>query len=317
MVLAELPSAIPGITVIETLVIDDGSSDQTAALAHGLGIDHVVSHKSNLGLARAFQTGVEAALRLGADIIVNTDGDNQYPGRYIAELVEPILRGEADIVVGDRQTDKIPHFSGTKKFFQRLGSMIVQTVSGTSVPDTVSGFRAYSRESALRINILTRFSYTLETIIQAGKMGLNITSIPIETNAPTRPSRLGRNMFSFMKAQASTILRVYAFYEPLRTFSYLAAPFLLLGLGALLRFLFFVITDQSGIGRYSQSVMIGTGFFLLGVLIALFGIQADISSKHRQLSQEVLYRLRKQDLSIKKGNGDGSVPDSYEKLREQ
>ena len=316
LVLAELPTDIPGITCIETLVIDDGSSDKTAAVAHGLGIDHVVSHKSNLGLARSFQTGVEAALRLGADIIVNTDGDNQYPGRYIGELVEPILRGEADIVVGDRRTDRIPHFSRTKKFFQRLGSMIVQTVSGTTVPDTVSGFRAYSREAALRINILTRFSYTLETIIQAGKMGLNIASIPIETNAPTRPSRLGRSMFTFMKAQASTILRVYAFYEPLRTFSYLAAPFLVLGLGALLRFLYFVITEQSGIGRYSQSVMIGTGFFLLGVLIILFGILADIASKHRQLTQEVLYRLRKQELEQNGVSSGTPLADKFAKFED-
>ena len=200
------------------------------------GVDHVVSHKANLGLARAFQTGLETALRLGADIIVNTDGDNQYPGRFVPALVAPILQGEADIVVGDRQTNQIPHFSATKKFFQRQGSWIVQTVSGTRVPDTVSGFRAYSREAALRVNVLTRFSYTLETIIQAGKMGLAIASVPIETNPPTRPSRLGRTMFSFIKAQASTILRVYAFYEPLRTFSYIAAPFLLVGSGALLRF---------------------------------------------------------------------------------
>ena len=303
-VMADLPVAIPGISCIETLVIDDGSDDETVAVAQASGVDHVVSHKANLGLARAFQTGIEKALQLGADIIVNTDADNQYPGRFVPALVAPILQGQADIVVGDRQTDRIPHFSATKKFFQRLGSLIVQTVSGTRVPDTVSGFRAYSREAALRVNVLTRFSYTLETIIQAGKMGLAISSVPIETNPPTRPSRLGKNMFSFIKAQASTILRVYAFYEPLRTFTYLATPFLLLGGGALLRFLYFVVTEQSGIGRYSQSVMIGTGFFLLGMFIALFGIQADIAGKHRQLTQEVLYRLRKQELERVKANID-------------
>lgn len=295
-VLQELPTFIPGISCIETLIIDDGSTDNTTAVAHRLGVNHVVRHSSHLGLARAFRTGLDTSLQLGADVIVNTDGDNQYPAFFIPHLVAPILCGEADIVIGDRQVDRIGHFSPLKKRLQKLGSWVVRNVSGTDVPDTVSGFRAYSREAALRLNILTNFTYTLETIIQAGKMGLALTSVPIETNEPTRPSRLQRSAWHFIKAQSSTILRLYAFYEPLRTFSYIAAPFLLAGVGLIVRFLFYYWIGESGIGRYMQSLTIGVGFFLTGVFIALFGVQADISNKHRRLTQEVLYRLKKLEL---------------------
>jgi len=295
--LAELPTAVSGIDCLETLIIDDGSSDDTIAVARAAGVTHVIRHAQNRGLAAAFQTGLDACLRRGADVIVNSDADNQYPGRFIPDLVAPVLRGEADIVVGNRQVDAIPHFSPMKKRLQKLGSWTVRTVSGTAVPDAASGFRAYSREAALRLNILTRYSYTLETIIQAGKLGLTIQSVPIETNAPTRPSRLQRNMWHFIKAQAGTIMRLYAFYEPLRTFSYIALPFLLLGLGTWLRFLYFVLIGESGIGRHSQSLTIGTGLLLVGLLIFLFGIQADIAGKHRQLTQEMLYRLKKMEVA--------------------
>ena len=290
---AELPSSIDGIDCIETLVIDDGSSDDTVAVAEELGVDHIVAHARNLGLAKAFENGLQTALMNGADIIVNTDADNQYPGRFILDLVAPIIRGEADIVIGDRQIDKITHFSPFKKWLQRLGSWMVRTVSGTEVPDAPSGFRAYSKDTALRLNILSRFSYTLETIIQAGKMGLTIVSVPVETNKPTRPSRLQRSTWHFVKAQAGTILRLYAFYEPLKTFSYIALPFLVLGLASWVRFLFFYIQN---IGGHLQSLTVGTGLFLVGILILLNGIQADIASKHRQLTQESLYRLKKMEL---------------------
>jgi glycosyltransferase involved in cell wall biosynthesis len=280
---AELPTSIEGIDCIETVVIDDGSSDDTVAVAKELGVDHVVSHTRNLGLAKAFENGLQACLRQGADIIVNTDAD----------LVAPIVRDEADIVIGDRQIDQISHFSPFKKWLQRLGSWMVRTVSGTEVPDAPSGFRAYSKDTALRLNILSRFSYTLETIIQAGKMGLTIVSVPVETNKPTRPSRLQRNTWHFVKAQASTILRLYAFYEPLRTFSYIALPFLVLGLASWVRFLYF---NSQNIGGHLQSLTVGTGLFLVGILILLNGIQADIASKHRQLTQESLYRLKKIEL---------------------
>jgi len=291
-----MPQKIPGIDVIETLIIDDGSEDETVTVAEKLGIDHVVRHNRTLGLARAFATGIDTSLQLGADIIVNTDGDNQYPAHYISDLVAPIIQGNAEIVIANRQIENVPHFSPMKKLLQSAGSWLVRTVSSTQVPDAPSGFRAYSREAALRLNILTRYSYTLETIIQAGKQGLRIVNIPVETNPPTRPSRLQRSSWHFIKSQASTIVRLYAFYEPLRTFSYLALPFLLTGIILLARFLILFIIGERGIGRFAQSVSIGVGMLLVGVIIALFGIQADIAGKHRLLTQEVLYRLKKQQL---------------------
>ena len=295
-VLEGLPDEIPDIDCIETLVVDDGSSDDTVAVARKIGIDHIVSHNGNLGLARTFATGLEACLNLGADIIVNTDGDNQYQARYIADLVAPVVDGQADIVIGNRQIKQVSHFSPFKKFLQSAGSWLVRTVSGTEVPDAPSGFRAYSREAALRLNILTQYSYTLETIIQAGKQGLQVVSVPVETNSPTRPSRLQRSTWHFIKAQAGTIVRLYAFYEPLRTFTYLALPFLLSGTFLLARFGFMYLIGERGIGRFGQSVSIGIGLILVGIIIGLFGIQADVASKHRQLTQEVLYRLKKQEL---------------------
>lgn len=294
--LAGLPDFIPGIDCIETLVIDDGSTDDTVAVAQSLGVTHIVRQALNQGLAKTFQTGLDTCLRLGADIIVNTDADNQYPGCFIADLVSPILENEADMVIGNRQIQQVEHFSPLKRWLQGLGSWTVRTVSGTDVPDAASGFRAYSREMALQVNILTRYSYTLETIIQAGKMGQRVVSVPVETNGPIRPSRLQRSMWHFIKAQAGTIMRLYAFYEPLRTFSYIALPFLLIGSGAILRFLFLAVVGQSNIGRYIQSITIGTGLLVVGVIILIFGIQADISSKHRQLTQEMLYRLKKMEL---------------------
>ncbi len=298
--LADLPTEIPGVACIETLVIDDGSTDDTAVIAQSLGVNHIIRHSRNQGLARTFQAGLDACLGLGADIIVNTDADNQYPGRYILDLVAPIIAGEADIVIGNRQTDQIAHFSPAKKLLQKAGSWTVRTVSGTEVPDAVSGFRSYTRDAALHLNILTNFSYTLDTIIQAGKLGLTILSVPVETNGPLRPSRLQRSTTHFIKAQASTIIRLYAFYEPLRTFSYIALPFILSGLFLWLRFFYSRFTDPNN--QYIQSVTIGTGLLLVGLLIFLFGVQADISSKHRQLTQDALYRLKK--LEYDSGNGE-------------
>jgi glycosyltransferase involved in cell wall biosynthesis len=295
--LAELPRHIPGIDCLEWLIIDDGSTDNTAEVALAHGVHHLVQHRRNMGLARTFQDGLDACLRLGADIIVNTDADNQYPGRYIADLVQPILAQEADIVIANRQVEKIAHFSPLKRMLQKLGSWTVRTVSGTDVPDAPSGFRAYERDAALRLTILTQFSYTLDTIIQAGKMGLTIVSIPVETNGPTRPSRLQRSMGHFIKAQASTIIRLYAFYEPLRTFTYASLPFLVTGSLLWMRFFYFWVIGERGVGRFTQSVTFGAGLILVGVLIFLFGVQADITSKHRQLTQETLYRLKKLELS--------------------
>ncbi len=293
LTVAELPRSVPGCDVVEYLVVDDGSADRTAEVARELGVHHVVRYPTNLGLAHAFQTGIDASLRFGADIIVNTDADNQYPGRYIAELVRPVVERRADIVIGDRQTADIEHFSTVKRFLQSFGSSTVRALSGTAVRDAPSGFRAYSRESALRLTVLTRFSYTLETIIQAGKMGLKIIDLPIETNPPLRPSRLHKSTGHFVIKQAGTMLRLYAFYEPLRTFTLISLPFILLGSFTWLRFLILYIAGATGVGRYIQSITIGTGLLLVGILILLFGVQADISNKHRQLTQIVLYRLRK------------------------
>jgi len=208
--LATIPHSIPGIDEIEVLVIDDGSTDQTVEIARRHGVHHVVRHVGNKGLAEAFQSGIDACLRLGADIIVNTDGDNQYPQEAIPQLVAPILAHRADIVIGDRQTDTIEHFSASKKALQKFGSWVVRKGSGTKVPDAPSGFRAYSREAALRLNVVTKHSYTLETIIQAGKKNLVIESIPVKTNLVTRLSRLMRGMYDYIKKQGATIVRIYA-----------------------------------------------------------------------------------------------------------
>ncbi|HEU4619834.1 MAG TPA: glycosyltransferase family 2 protein [Gammaproteobacteria bacterium] len=289
----DLPRSVPGFDTVEYLVIDDGSTDGTSDKARALGVHHVVRHPRNLGLARAFQTGLDCALRFGADVIVNTDADNQYPGRYIPRLTAPVIARTADVVIGDRQTDTIEHFSPIKRLLQRLGTSTVRALSGTEVADAPSGFRAYSREAALRLVVLSSFSYTLETIIQAGKSGLTIANIPITTNAPLRPSRLHRGTLQFVVRQASTMLRLYAFYEPVRMFTLMSLPFLLVGGGAWARFIFLHLTSQSGIARHIQSVTIGTGLLVVGALILLFGLQADIGNKHRQLTQLVLYRIRK------------------------
>lgn len=301
LVLAELPRALPGISKLEVLVIDDGSRDDTAQVAAELGVEHVLRHPRNMGLAVSFRDGLDYCLRAGADVVVNTDGDNQYPGRFIGDLIGPVLRGEADIVIGDRQTHQIEHFSPVKRVLQQAGSWVVRVASGTSVPDATSGFRAFSREAALRLIVLTRYTYTLETIIQAGKKGLAIASVPIEVNDPTRESRLMRSTWSYIKRSAATIIRLYTFYEPLRSFSFLAAPFIGSGLILLARFFYFYLfTSQSGAGRLGQSVTIGGTLLTVGFLIFLFGVLADISSTQRSLLEEILYRQRKRELEEKR-----------------
>jgi glycosyltransferase involved in cell wall biosynthesis len=298
LTIRDLPKTVDGFDEVEYLVIDDGSSDGTGDVARKLGVHHVVRHPTNLGLAHAFQTGLDACLRFQANVIVNTDADNQYPGRYIAELVGPVRDRSADIAIADRQTKGIEHFSPTKRFLQSFGSSTVRTLSGTAVRDAPSGFRAYSREAALRLHVLTKFSYTLESIIQAGKMGLKIVNVPITTNPPIRPSRLHHGTHNFVFKQALTMLGLYAFFEPLKTFSLLSAPFLLVGGGAWVRFFMLYFAGQSNIGRYIQSITIGTGLVMVGFLVLLFGVQADIASKHRQLTQVVLFRLRKLEFRL-------------------
>lgn len=293
-VLQDLPAHIPGVDTIETLVIDDGSTDGTAELATALGVDHVVRHRGHKGLAMAFQTGIDTCLKLGADVIVNTDGDHQYPGSAIPRLLAPILDNDADIVIGDRQVEQIEHFSGQKKLLQKVGSWVVRVASDTDVPDAPSGFRAYSREAALRLYVTSDFSYTAENLIQAGKRRLTITHVPIETNPETRPPRLHKGNWSFVKQQASTIVRTFTYFEPLRSFSYLAAPFFLVGLALLGRF-FFVYLFGDAYQRLLQSVTIGAALLVIGFLIFIVGLLADAVANHRRLTEELLYRVRSMD----------------------
>lgn len=290
----ELPRTIDGIDQIEYLVIDDGSADRTSEVARQLGVHHVVRHRVNRGLAAAFNTGITTALEMGADIIVNTDADNQYPGAAIADLVRPILEGQAEMVIGDRQIHQIAHFSPLKKFLQRLGSGVVRYVSGTDVPDAPSGFRALTREAALRLNILTRYSYTLETIIQAGKKNLDIAFVPVTVNADLRESRLVKSSLNYVFKSALTILRLFLLYEPLRTFSYISIPFLVVGGGLWLRFLIFMLMGQTVRGSNIQSVVVGSVAIIIAGLIFTIGLLGDIIAINRQLLEEQVYLLKKQ-----------------------
>jgi len=292
LTLAELPRYVEGVDVVEWLVIDDGSTDNTACVARECGVDYVVSHTTNKGLAAAFQTGLNACLERGADIIVNTDADNQYPARYIPQLIEPILRGYADIVIGDRQTNTIEHFSTTKKVLQKAGTTVVRRVAGTEAKDAPSGFRAFSREAAMRINILSGYTYTLDTIIQAGKKNLTVAHIPIKTNPDLRRSRLVRSIPRYVLYSAVTIVRLFALYQPLRTFTYLSLPFFLVGGGLLFRFLLLVLMGQTARGSHIQSVAIGSALFVIGFLIFLIGIVGDLIATNRRLHEETLYYLK-------------------------
>jgi glycosyltransferase involved in cell wall biosynthesis len=263
-------------------------------VAEKLGVDHIVRHARNRGLAAVFRTGIDACLRLGADIIVNIDADNQYPGWEIPRLIEPILRGEADMVIGDRQTQTIEHFSPLKRFLQKFGSWVVRLASDTDIPDAASGFRAFSRDAALRLNIYTKYTYTMETIIQAGKKGLTMKTIPIAVNAPLRESRLHKGNWHYVRRNAPTILRLYTFYEPLRTFTFLSLPFVFSGLFLLGRFLFFyLIGTLDAPGRYVQSVVIGGTLLIVGILIFVLGIVADLIAANRLLAEETLYNLKR------------------------
>ncbi len=299
-VLADIPRTIPGIVTVEVLIIDDGCTDDTIAVALAHGADHVVRHTSRKGLATAYQTGIDTALRLGADIIVNTDGDNQYPGHEIPRLVAPILAGQADLVIGDRQIESNVHFSPFKKALQALGSSVVRWASGTNVPDTVSGFRALSREAALRTFVTSDFSYTVENIIQAGKRRLTICTVPIVTNRVQRESRLHTGNWNFIKRQASTIVRTYTAYEPLKTFSYIAAPFLIAGIVFLGRALYVYLMRQL-VDNFpqdnTQSLAIGGTALIIGFVVFLIGLLADRIGGTRRLLEEVLYRVRSQEIA--------------------
>jgi glycosyltransferase involved in cell wall biosynthesis len=291
--LADLPTTIPGIDVVETLVIDDGSRDGTADVARAHGVHHIVRLRRNKGLAAAFMAGIDAALKQGADFIVNTDADNQYGGHEIPKLLAPLLRGEADMVIGDRNIAELRHMGWRKRQLQRLGSWVVRQVSGTSVPDTTSGFRAYTREAALRVTIVSEFSYTLESIIQAGKKRMAIAHVPIETNARTRESRLFDSIFSYIKRSTATIARIYAMYEPLKVFSYIGLALFAVGLVIPIQFVYTELTQTRFGPRNLQGLILSAVFMIVGFQVLLIGLLADVISANRKLLEDLLYRVRK------------------------
>ncbi|MFL7808060.1 MAG: glycosyltransferase family 2 protein [Anaerolineae bacterium] len=292
--LAALPRQIDGIDTIETLIIDDGSTDDTLDVARRCGVDHIVRFTSHRGLARGFAAGLDACLHLGADVIVHTDADGQYPGEDIPRLVAPILRGEADMVVGDRGVDSVAHFSPVKRVLQRLGSSAVSALSGIEIGDVTSGFRAYSREAALRLNILTNFTYTLETIMQSGEKPITILSVPTRSNPPTRPSRLFSGTGQYLRRQIPTILRLFWVYQPLKTFTLIAAVFLGVGLILGLRFLYF-FTFHTGAGHV-QSLILAAVLLIVGFQILILGLVADLLAANRRLMEDTLYRVRRIEL---------------------
>ena len=288
--LADLPRQVEGVDKIEVLVVDDGSTDNTAEVARSLGVHYIIRHSGNKGLASAFRTGLDACLRVGADIIVNTDADNQYCGQDIRLLIQPIIEGSADVVVGDRQTKDSNEFSPSKKLLQRLGSFVVRILSGLAVPDAVSGFRAMSRAAALQINIVSSFSYTIEMLIQAGKKRLIVDSVPIRVNPCTRESRLFRSVRQFVGQSATTMLRTYARYHPLRIFTSVGLLALLTGLIPIVRFLYFYFTEN-GAGHI-QSLVLGGVLLVIGFLLILIGVLADLVAFNRKLIETVLGKIR-------------------------
>jgi glycosyltransferase involved in cell wall biosynthesis len=288
--LRDLPTSVPGVDAIEILVVDDGSADRTMEVARAHGVHHVIRLRRNKGLAAAFREGIDACVRLGADYIVNTDADNQYVGADIPRLLEPLVSGEADIVIGVRNIREIDHFTARKKRLQFLGSWVVRQVSGTAVPDTTSGFRAYTREAALRMNIISDFSYTLESIIQAGKRRMAIAHVPVRVNPRLRRSRLFSSTWTYIKQSAATIVRIYAMYEPLKVFSYIGATVFGVGFAISLRFLYYYVTG-TGLGHL-QSLILSAVLMIVGFQVLLIGLVSDVISGNRKLLEDLLYRVR-------------------------
>jgi glycosyltransferase involved in cell wall biosynthesis len=309
LTLAQLPRDVEGFETVEWLVIDDGSTDRTVDVARTHGVDHIVRLTNNKGLAAAFQAGLDAGLKLGADVIVNTDADNQYDARDIPKLVAPILAGNADMVVGDRQVMGIAHFSPLKKRLQRLGSEVVRRASATDVQDTTSGFRAYNREAAIQMAVVSKFTYTLETIIQAGKLLVATDHVPVRTNEQTRESRLFPSMWSYVRRNAVSIFRIYSQYEPLRIFVSIAA---IVALAAVLvwgRWAYFAIFEGDSAGHV-QSLILGAVLFNAAMLLGAIGVIGDLLAAQRTLSQQTFERVRRIELEL------GIDPSHYEPGRE-
>ncbi|MDZ7744511.1 MAG: glycosyltransferase family 2 protein [Candidatus Saccharibacteria bacterium] len=290
LVLKTIPKKIKGVDSVEVLIIDDGSTDKTVEVAKRHGVKHFVLHSKNMGLARSFHDGVNYALAHGADIVVNTDGDNQYPQEVIGDLVQPIINGESEIVIGDRQTSKIEHFSGFKKLMQRIGSAVVNKAARTNLPDAASGFRAYSKESLMRLNIVTEFSYCMETIIQAGNKRIPITSIKIKTNPKTRESRLFKNIWQHMFKSGSAIVRSYIMYRPHLLFISLGTFFLVLGIIPFARYL--VLYAGGDRGEHIQSLLLGAVLIFVSVLAYALAVIADLIKTNRTLLEDTLERLK-------------------------
>lgn len=290
-VIENIPRQIPGIDKVEILVINDGSKDATHQVAEKAGANYIVSFKKNRGLAAAFSTGLDKALELGADIIVNTDGDHQYIGSEIPTLIKPILDGHAEIVIGDRSPATLSHLSWTRKMLHKLGNWMVRQVAGIYIPDATSGFRAFSREAALRLNIVSKFSYTIESIIAAAKKGIAIAHVPIRTNETKRKSRLYRSLPQFLKRSFGTIIRIYVMYEPLKTFCWIGGLVALPGVFLVLRFLGYYFF-ASGAGKI-QSLIIAGILIIIGFLIIILGIVSDLISFNRIMIEDVLYKIKK------------------------
>ncbi len=292
--LADLPKSIPGVDAIEVLVIDDGSRDGTADVARACGVDHIVRLRRNKGLAAAFTAGIDASLKAGADFIVNTDADNQYAGHEIPKLLAPLLRGEADICIGDRNIQGLRHMSWRKRQLQRLGSWVVRQVSNTTVPDTTSGFRAYTRDAALRMTIVSEFSYTLESIIQAGKKRMAIAHVPVTVNPRTRESRLFGSLFSYIKQSGATIVRIYVMYEPLKVFTYLGLSIAGAGLLLSVRFGYYLLRYEGF--RHTNSLIVAAVLIIVGFVVLVIGLLADVNAANRKLLEDLLYRVRTLEL---------------------
>jgi glycosyltransferase involved in cell wall biosynthesis len=294
--LRDLPQAIPGVDELEWLIIDDGSTDDTVAVARSCGVDHIVRFTAHKGLAAAFQAGLDASLKLGADVIVNTDADNQYSGSDIPNLVRPILDGTADLVIGDRRVGSVDDFSRSKKVLQKLGSAVVRRFSQTTIPDVTSGFRAYSRDAALQVQVVSKFTYALETIIQAGKMYVAVDSVPISTNPKTRESRLFGSTWEYVRRNGLAILRVYTMYEPLRVFAIAAGLVALVGAVIWARFIYYFAT---GDGRgHVQSLILGATMLVIAVQLAALGVLADVLAAMRILLQRSLERIQRLELHM-------------------
>lgn len=296
--LNDLPKQIEGIDEIEYLIINDGSSDNTVEVAKKWGVHYVVNFKQNKGLAKGFMAGLDACLREGADIIVNTDADNQYCGEDIEKLVKPILEGKADIVIGERPIDDTEHFSPLKKKLQHIGSWTVRVASKSDIPDAPSGFRAYSREAAMRLNVINEYTYTLETIVQAGHEKMAMTSVPIRTNAELRASRLFSSMFGYIKKSMVTIIRSFMMYKPLRFFGGIGAFLFLIGFILGIRYLVFLFSGSAG--GHVQSLILASTLLMMGTMTIIIGLQADIIAANRKILEDIQYHVRKIDYDNEK-----------------